>query len=154
MIIGFSITNLNGHQKEAIEYIQRVCILESKQIAVNLVNSGKLPINIFAPYVKLAEEGTMPFDFTLIRTQPNKYIVASVVNFMTELPFNQGSIRLLPTQYVHVSQEEIVQLLPSVKQGLIRTFPEYDENGAIWILETGYWNDEGTWIDMGDMNDG
>ena len=153
MIIGFSITNLNGHNQEAIEYIQKVCILESKQIAVNLVNSGKYPINVFAPYVTLAAEGSMPFDFTLIRTEPDKYIVTSVVNFMVELSFNQGSIRLLPTQYIHVTQEEIGQLLPYVRQGLIRTFPEYDENGAIWILETGYWNEEGIWIDMGDWND-
>ena len=153
MIVGFSITNLNGKHKEAIEYIQEVCILENKQIAVNLVNSGKLPINIFAPYVKLAAEGTKPFTFSHIRTQEGKYIVASVVNFMIELPFNDSSIRLLPTQYAHVSQEDIGQLLPSVKQGLIRSFPEYDENGAKWILETGYWDDEGTWIDMGDWND-
>jgi hypothetical protein len=153
MTVGFTITDLKGAKQAAIDYIKETCILESRVIAENLVNSGKLPINVYAPYVRLAPLGSLPFDFEYIQPQPGKYVVASIVNFMVELPFNAGSIRLLPTQYVHVAQKEIEQLLPYVRQGLIRTFPEYDENGVKWILETGYWDDEGKWIDMAEWDD-
>ena len=65
MIVGFTITDFKGHEEEAVEYIQKVCILESPDIAQNIVNAGP-GVNIFSKAIVLSELQAQPFSATPI----------------------------------------------------------------------------------------
>lgn len=146
MIVGFVITDFRGHEDAAIKYIQKVCILESSEIAKNIVDSGP-GINIFSKGIILSELKAQPFLTSTIETQDDKYLLVSSVNFNLELLYNGSILRLLPTEYIYILPSELSQFEEYLKQGLVRVIPEVNISGKKWILEGGSWNDNGIWVD-------
>lgn len=146
MIVGFTITDFRGHEKEAIEFIKRVRILESPEIAENIVSHGP-GINIFVKTISLAELQAQPFECSPIETQDGKYILVSAVNFNIEITYNGNVLKLSPTEYIYVSPDELQQFTYPIKQGLVKVIPELRDSTLLWILEMGYWDDGGIWID-------
>lgn len=146
MIVGFTITDFKGQEKAAVEYIRKVCILESSEIAQNIVDVGP-GVNIFSKAVVLSELMAQPFSATPIETQEGKYLLASLVNFNLELLYNSSILRLVPTGYIYVELNEISQFEDYLKQGLVGVIPEMNLDGQRWILSNGFWNDDGIWVD-------
>lgn len=147
MIVGFTITDFRGHEKEAVEYIQKVCILESPEIAQNIVDEGT-GVNIFSKAITLSELQAQPFSSVPIETQDGKYLLASAVNFNLELLYNDSILRLNPTEYIYIEPDEVSQFEQYIEQGLVKTFPDFiGIGGSNWILATGFWNDSGVWVD-------
>ena len=54
MIIGFTITDFNGHEDDAIKYIKKVCVLEDPKVAENIVAAGT-GVNVFAQNITLSD---------------------------------------------------------------------------------------------------
>lgn len=147
MIVGFTITDFKGHEKEAVAYIQKVCILESPEIAQNIVDEGA-GVNIFSKAIVLSELRSQPFSSTTIETQDGKYLLVSAVNFNLELLYNNNILRLVPTEYIYIEPEEVPQFEEYISQGLVKTIPEFTGvEGSDWILANGFWNDGGVWVD-------
>lgn len=146
MIVGFTITDFKGHQKEAIEYIQRVCILESPEIAKNIVDAGP-GINVFSKAVTLYDLREQPFEATPIEIQDGKVLLVSTVNFNLELLYNGRTLRLVPTEYIYIGINEVSQFAEYIKEGLVRLIPEVGLDGHKWILDMGSWDDSGIWVD-------
>lgn len=146
MIVGFTITDFKGHEEEAVEYIQKVCILESPDIAQNIVNAGP-GVNIFSKAIVLSELQAQPFSATPIETQDDKYLLVSLVNFNLELLYNNNILRLVPTEYIYIDSDEISQFEEYISQGLVRLIPEVNLGGKKWILDKGSWDDSGIWVD-------
>lgn len=146
MIVGFTITDFKGHKQEAVDYIKRVCILESSEIAWNIVNSGT-GVNIFSKAIVLSELEEQPFETTPIETQDGKFLLISAVNFNLELLYNGRTLRLVPTEYIYIGPNEISQFLEYINQGLVRLIPEINLVGQKWILNMGSWDDSGIWVD-------
>ena len=146
MIVGFTITDFKGHEQEAVEYIQKVCILESPDIAQNIVDAG-VGVNIFSKSIVLSELQLQPFSATTIETQDGKYLLVSEVNFNLELLYNGGILRLVPTEYIYIEPNEVSQFEEYISQGLVRLIPEINLGGQKWILEEGSWDDSGIWVD-------
>ena len=151
MIVGFTITDLKGYHKEAIEFIKKVCILEDAQIAENIVEVGE-GVNVFCS-VTLAELNAQPFSTTPINTQDGKFIVASIVNFNLELLYNSRILRLNPTEYIYVDAKDVAQFSTYIHQGLVKTIPEFVSENSVWILENAEWNDNGIWVDNKEWRD-
>lgn len=147
MIVGFTINNFNGHEAEAIKYIQRVCILESPDIATNIVATGT-GVNIFSTVITVKELELQPFESSPIEVEDGKYILVSTVNFSLELLYNSRVLRLAPTEFIYIEPDEVVQFSSYIKQGFVRTIPEMVKDERVWILDKGYWNDTGIWIDI------
>lgn len=146
MIVGFTITDFNGHKQEAVDYISRVCILESPEIAQNIVDAGP-GVNIFSKAVVLSELKEQPFEATPIETQDGKFLLVSSVNFNLELLYNSRTLRLVPTEYIYIEPSEVSQFTKYIRQGLVRLIPEVNLVGQKWILNTGSWDDSGIWVD-------
>lgn len=148
MIVGFTITDFNGHEDEAIKYIQRVCVLEDPKVAENIVAVGT-GVNVFAQNITLSDLKTEPFSATPIETQDGKFLVVSAVNFNLELLYNGSILRLVPTEYVYITPNEVSQFLQYAEQKLIKFYPDVVSNGgeSKWILDEGLWNDNGVWVD-------
>lgn len=146
MIVGFTITDFNGHEDATVEYIKKVCILESTDVARNIVEAG-VGVNVFSEAIVLSELESQPFSATPIETQDGKYIITSIVNFNLELLYNSNTLRLVPTEYIYVPEEDVFQFETYIRQGLVKTIPEVFSDNLEWILETGDWNDGGIWID-------
>ena len=124
-----------------------MCILESPEIAQNIVDEG-VGINIFSKAIVLSELRSQPFSSTTIETQDGKYLLASAVNFNLELLYNGSILRLNPTEYTYIEPNEVSQFEQYIEQGLVRTFPEFiGGDGSNWILANGFWNDGGVWVD-------
>lgn len=146
MIVGFTITDFNGCEQEAVEYIQRVCILESPDIAQNIVAVGP-GVNIFSKAIVLSELQSQPFSAIPIETRNDKYLLVSLVNFNLELLYNSGILRLVPTEYIYIQPNEVSQFEEYISQGLVKLIPEINLGGQKWILDEGSWNDSGIWVD-------
>lgn len=146
MIVGFTITDFKGHEQEAIEYIQKVCILESSDIAQNIVDAGP-GVNIFSKAIVLSELQSQPFSATAIETQDGKYLLVSGVNFNLELLYNSRILRLVPTEYIYIEPNEVSQFEEYISQGLVKLIPEINLGGQKWILDEGSWDDSGIWVD-------
>lgn len=146
MIVGFTITDFKGHEQEAVEYIQKVCILESPDIAQNIVDAG-VGVNIFSKSIVLSELQAQPFSATTIETQDGKYLLVSEVNFNLELLYNGSILRLVPTEYIYIEPDEVSQFEEYISQGLVKLIPEINLGGQKWILDEGSWNDSGIWVD-------
>lgn len=146
MIVGFTITDFNGHKKEAIDYIRKVCILENPDIAQNIVDAGP-GVNIFSENIVLSELLAQPFSTTTIETQDGKYLLVSAVNFNLELLYNENTLRLSPTGYIYIELSEASQFEEYIRQGLIITIPEIPSLNRKWIFSEGSWDDEGIWVD-------
>lgn len=145
MIVGFTITDYKGNESAAIDYINRMCILESPDIAKNIVDAGP-GINIYSKAIVLSELQGQPFESTPIEVIDGKYLLISIVNFNLELLYNGRILRLVPTEYIYIKPEEVVQFEDYIRQGLVRLMPEISK-GDHWILEQGSWNDTGIWVD-------
>lgn len=146
MIVGFTITDFKGHEDAAIEYIKKVCILESSDIAKNIVAAGP-GVNIFSKAIVLSELQAQPFVSTPIETQDGKYLLVSEVNFNLELLYNGSILRLVPTEYIYIMPDEVPQFEECISQGLVRLIPEINKGGQNWILAEGSWDDSGIWVD-------
>ena len=146
MIVGFTITDFKGHEQEAVEYIQKVCILESPDIAQNIVDVGP-GVNIFSKAIVLSELQSQPFSATPIETQDGKYLLVSEVNFNLELLYNSSILRLVPTEYIYIEPDEVSQFEEYISQGLVKLIPEINLGGQKWILDEGSWDDSGIWVD-------
>ena len=136
MIVGFTITDFNGHEDAAVEYIKKVCILENPNIAHNIVKAGT-GVNVFSKAVVLSELEAQPFSATPIEAQDGRYIIVSIVNFNLELIYNSTTLRLVPTEYIYVSREDVFQFETYIRQGLVKAIPEIFSDGPGWILGTG-----------------
>ena len=123
MIVGFTITDFKGHEKEAVEYIRKVCILVQPDIAQNIVDAG-VGVNIFSSAVTLSELQQQPFSAVPIETEDGKYLLVSAVNFSLELFYNGRILRLVPTQYIYIEADEVSQFDWYLKKGLVKVFPE------------------------------
>lgn len=152
MIVGFIIDNFNGHEKEAVEYIRKVCILDSPDIAQNIVNAGP-GVNIFTNAVTLEELTEQPFSTRPIETIDGKYMVISAVNFNLELLINGRTFRLIPTEFTYIEPTDVSHFVQYARQGLIKVIPEIDFDGGEWLLEEGSWNDDGVWKDSDTWRD-
>lgn len=153
MIVGFSITDYKGYKKEAIEYIRRVCILESPDIATNIVAAGP-GINIYARDLDVEDLQAQPFESSPIETQDGKLLLVNMVNFSLELNYNGNTLRMVPTQFINILPEEAAQFSEYIRQGLVRTIPGLGKGGKSWILKEGKWDDSGVWIDTDTWRDG
>lgn len=147
MIVGFTITDLNGNRQAAIDYIRKVCIIEDQTIPENIVDAGR-GVNIYSNVIDLTELMSQPFSATPIETQAGKHLLISIVNFNLELKYNEDILRLVPTEFVFITPQEVAQFKLPIRQGLVRVIPEVVlEDGVKWILHDGYWDDEGIWVD-------
>lgn len=146
MIVGFTIDDFNGHEQEAVDFINRVCILEDPNIARNIVEAGP-GVNIFSKAVTLSELNAQPFSATPIETRDGKYILASAVNFKLELPYNGTTLRLFPTEYIYIDPREVSQFEECLAQKVVAVIPEVTLGGEKWILGEGLWDDSGIWLD-------
>lgn len=152
MIVGFTITDFKGCEREAIEFIQRVCVLESPDIADNIISVGT-GVNVYAKGLKLSDLLSQPFESLPIETQDDKLLIASAVNFNIELQYNGDIIRLSPTEYIYVDADEASQFEELVEQGLVCVYPSIGIKGKKWILENGSWDDNGVWDDSNNWRD-
>lgn len=146
MIVGFTITDFKGHEDAAVEYISRVCILESPDIAKNIVASGP-GINVFSNAVVLAELKSQPFTSVPIETKGDKSILVSAVNFNLELLHNGEILRLVPTEYIYIDKNETPQFSEYLEQGLVKLITEVDYDRQDWVLSSGFWDDSKSWND-------
>lgn len=146
MIVGFTITDFKGHEQEAVDYIREVCILESSDIAQNIVDVGP-GVNVFSDAVVLSELQSQPFSATPIETQDDKFLLVSAVNFNLELLYNSSILRLVPTEYIYIELDEVSQFREYINQGLVKIIPEITSDGQEWILNEGSWDDSGIWVD-------
>lgn len=154
MIVGFTITDFNGYEDEAIKYIKRVCVLEDPRVAKNIVAAGA-GVNVFAQNIELSDLLMQPFLATPIETQDGKFLVVSAVNFNLELLYNGSILRLVPTEYVYIAPNEVSQFLQYAEQKLIKFYPDVVSDGeeSKWILNEGLWNDSGVWVDLDSWRD-
>ena len=150
MITGFTILNLNGHEKEAIQFIRKVCILDDPSIADNIVAVGN-GVNVYSKCLTAELLENQPFECSPINTITGKFLVASAVDFPLELKYgNDKVVRLQPTMYLYVEENEIEPFRLYQKQGLVAIIPEPIGDAIAnsnWILAYNVWNDEGEWID-------
>lgn len=146
MIVGFTITDFKGHEQEAVEYIRKVCILESSDIAQNIVNVGP-GVNIFSTAIVLSELQEQPFSAKPIEIEDDKYLIVSAVNFNLELLYNNSILRLVPTEYIYIEPNDVLQFADYINQGLVKLIPEINLSGKKWILTEGFWDDNGIWVD-------
>lgn len=152
MIVGFKILDLRGNEKAAADYIRKVCILESPDIADNIVRVGA-GVNVFPPKVNSVELAAQPFKSELIELLDGEVIVASAVDFRLEVLYNGHLKGLAPTEYLRIKPTEIEQFSTYIMQGLMRSFPDYYSIGSPWILGKGTWNDSGIWVDENKWRD-
>lgn len=146
MIVGFTITDFKGHEQEAVEYIRKVCILESSDIAQNIVNVGP-GVNIFSTAIVLSELQEQPFSAKPIEIKDDKYLLVSAVNFNLELLYNNNILRLVPTEYIYIEPNDVLQFADYINQGLVKLIPEINLSDKKWILTEGFWDDNGIWVD-------
>ena len=145
MIVGFTITDFRGCEKKAVEFIRKMCILESPDVAQNIVDAGP-GVNIFSLAVTLTDLKEQPFLTTPIEVQDDRHLLISIVDFNIELLYNGDILRLVPTGYIDIAPDEAFQFKEYVRQGLVRIIPEVDF-GSQWILDKGNWDDNGVWVD-------
>ena len=152
MIVGFTIESV-GDRKELADFIRKYCILESPEIADNIVKVWK-GVNVFSKGLDESSFSGVSFGYKPIRTIDGKVIVASAVNFNLEVEHNGRIRRLSPTEYFYVDIGEANQFKEYVDRKLLAFVPEVDgvEYG-MWILSDSFWNDEGMWIDFENWKD-
>lgn len=150
MIVGFTITDFNGHEKDAVKFIRKVCILEDPSIADNIVSAG-VGINIYSKCLSQELLDSQPFSCRTINTIEGKFLVASAVDFPLELKYGNDLLaKLQPTEYLYVDERDIKPFVTYMKQGLVVVIPKPIGDTPIdndWILAHSIWNDEGIWVD-------
>lgn len=146
MIVGFTILDFKGRKKSAVDFINRVCVLENPEIAQNIVDLG-VGVNIFAKGLTMEILNAQPFKCAPIEVESGEHLVVSAVDFNLELPLNRTIVRLRPTEYIRLPMSKALQFEEYYKLGLIKVIPDVDWSGDLWLLQNGTWDDEGVWID-------
>lgn len=153
MIVGFTINSVGNNQKELADFIRKYCILESPDIADNIVKLGK-GVNIFSKSLTVEAFNGVSFEYSLIETISGKVIVASAVNFNLEVKYNGRIKRVGPTEYFYINVDEVGQFEEYVRQKLLAFVPSIEGiNNGRWILSDAFWNDGGIWIDFENWKD-
>lgn len=119
MIVGFTVTDYKGHERDAVDFINKYCILSSPDIAKNIVAAGP-GVNIYSDGLSASLVQGQPFLSTLIETRSGKYMVVSTVNFTVEIMYNGNIKRLLPTEYMYIAPAEKNQFTYYMDLGLIK----------------------------------
>ena len=151
-VIGFTILNSAGHEEEILKFIREVCILDSDDVAKNIVAAGDYT-NVYAKGLTEELLEAQPFDCSPIRTLLGSVVIVSNTNYILELPYNGGLIRLLPTEYKYILPTELLQFETPIRQRLLKVFGEGSDVGLPWILEENFWNDFGIWVDEDEWKD-
>lgn len=120
MIVGFVVTDYKGHQKDAVEYIKKVCILEDPDIAQNIVDAGP-GVNIFSRVITIEDLAKQPFETSLIETTEGKVMIVSIVNFPLEFIYRDRVVRLKPAEYINVDPDEEPHFSALIKLGVVKT---------------------------------
>jgi len=156
MRVGYTIVRLESptQEKEFARFLKEKLILE-EGYADNIAKisaNGDL-VNIFTPlilkgYLEGRGEYEFKTEFSEISVKGPLYLVASAVDFRLEVQY-LGTLKvLMPTEYFITTEEMARTLSKEIHQGLLRTYPKLpDEEGKVWILEEGEWNDNGVWMD-------
>lgn len=159
MIVGIKIgVNLNlPYYGEQVGVLRRLydkyCLVENKDEMLNSILTAGKGVSIFFKRVLNERDLDTLRDLAtsigeLIETKEESFLVVSAVNFTIEVPYNEGTLRLRPTEYFYATSDEIRQIAVPLRQGLLCTFPTVQEDVMEkWLLERGIWNDEGLWKD-------
>lgn len=159
MIVGIKIgVNLNlpcyGEQVGVLRRMyDKYCLVENKDEMLNSILTAGKGVSIFFKRVLNERDLDTLRDLAasigeLIETKEGSFLVVSAVNFTIEIPYNEGTLRLRPTEYFYATSDEARQIVVPLRQGLLCTFPTVQEDVMEqWLLERGIWNDEGLWKD-------
>lgn len=159
MIVGIKIdVNLNlpcyGEQVDVLRRLyDKYCLVENKDEMLNSILTAGEGVSIFFKRVLNERDLDTLRDLAasigeLIETKEGSFLVVSAVNFTIEIPYNEGTLRLRPTEYFYATSDEVRQIVVPLRQGLLCTFPTVQEDVMEkWLLERGIWNDEGLWKD-------
>lgn len=156
MRVGYTIVRLESptQEKEFARFLREKLILE-EGYADNIakVSANGDSVNIYTQRIlKGFLEGRGDYAFKTVFTEINvkspSYLVASAVDFRLEIQY-AGSLKVLaPTEYFITSETLARTLSKEIQQGLLRVYPRLpEEEGKVWILEEGEWNDNGVWMD-------
>lgn len=151
MIVGFVINSFNGFEDAAVDFIRKVCILESPDIAENIVMAGT-GVNIYSEGITLADLQGQPFDCTPIEVTDGEFLIVSNVNYNLEITYNDNLVRLIPTEFIRVTSYGISQFSEYISQRLLKVIPNMDPKSN-WTLSEGIWDDNGIWVDSTNWND-
>ena len=151
MIVGFVVKEFNGHEDEAVAFIQKVCVLSNPDVAKNIVSAGP-GINIFTDGISQEDLDEQPFVCSAIEVSEGEYLVASAVDFIVELSVGEVK-RLAPSEYLRVPAKEVPSFMEYERQGVVRIIPEIDDATKQWILRYGVWNDSANWTDSSNWKD-
>lgn len=138
MIVGFTIIDANGHEKELSSYIKKVCLLEDSQIIDNIISAGA-GVNVWSMGIEEEELYSQQFLFKPIRLIKDKHLIISATDYVIETTFNGNPLRIAPTEYLYVSTEELPQFEELIAIGEVKKIS--------WVLENGCWDDNGYWDD-------
>ena len=152
MIVGFTIIDTKGNEEAAIQYIQKVCVLESPEIAENIVSAGS-GVNVFSRNIVLSELLSQPFKTKPIEVEDGEFLIVSAVNFNVELEYDGNILRLMPTEFTSVKAEDVSHFSRYVHLGLVKVIPDYFGDTSEWVLAKGLWNDSGVWADSNEWKD-
>jgi hypothetical protein len=81
-------------------------------------------INIYSESVTQAMLNEQAFTASLLKTTSGKYMLVSMANFLLELPYNGGTLRLWPTEIARILPSEVEQFQKVYEQKLVRFYPE------------------------------
>ena len=146
MIVGFTITNFNGHEADAVRFIQSVCILERPEIAENIVRVG-VGVNVYSFNLTRALLDSQPFSTTPIETRDGNCLMVSNVDYLLEFSYLGNIVRLEPTQFIYVPYEDVPQFKELSMKRFVKFIPDANTSLGNRIFETGFWDDNGFWID-------
>lgn len=146
MIVGFTITDFNGHEADAVRFIQSVCILESPEIAENIVRVG-VGVNVYSFNLTQALLDSQPFSTSPIETRDGNCLMVSNVDYLLEFSYLGNIVRLEPTQFIYVPYEDVPQFKELDMKRFVKFIPDMDATIGNRIFETGFWDDNGFWID-------
>ena len=154
MIVGFTITSLgtDKQREELYEYLSEITVA-TDEVRRNIANVG-VGVNVYAKNINQEELQNKSFGSRLIKVTSGQAIVISLLSQRLELPLNAlESISLEPTGYSYIDPEAIPNFAWAVKEGLVLCI-SMDSSHSNWILDSGFWDDGGEWIDNEHWNDG
>lgn len=146
MIVGFVITSFRGKESEAVDFIEKVCILDNPSMAQNIVNLGP-GVNIFTTAVTKDLLKAQPFSCSPIEVANGRCLIVSAVEFNVEILYKGEIFHLRPTEYIEIPLKDSVEFSAYEDQGIIKVIPEIDDVTKQWILNKKTWKDTGVWMD-------
>ena len=141
MIIGFTITDYNGYEQEALDFLKEYCVVNQPGLLESIVASGP-GVNIFPTQI-LTEEilDAQPFSYEPITTLGGVQLLISGVNFVLEVPIGDEIQRIKPADFFYVESAEAY--LKYINKGFLVVIGQ-----SLWILYTGFWVDSNFWDDF------